>query len=162
MSTSTQNGAQRGLDRVSLGIAVALFVIAGVVAWDAAHMGGNAAIYSGVGPEVFPYIIAGALALLGAATAFSAVRGGMGDHDSVAWGAVGWIVAGLIGQILLIGYAGFSIATGFLFAMTARGMGRNALYISLPIGIAVSLGVYLIFTKGLQLSLPAGPLERLF
>lgn len=157
-----QSSERRGPDRVSLIIAVALFAIAAVVAWDGAHISGNASIYSGVGPEVFPYIIAGALALLALATAFSAVRYGAIDHDPIAWGAVGWIVAGLVGQILLIGYAGFSIATGFLFGMAAQGMGRGPLWLTVPIGIAVSLGVYLIFTMGLQLSLPQGPLERLF
>jgi len=45
-----------------------------------------------------------------------------------------WIVGGLLAQIALIKLTGFSIATGVLFAMTARGMGR----VSLPLAPACS------------------------
>ncbi len=33
---------------------------------------------------------------------------------------------------------------------------------TIPIGIVFSFVVWLIFAKGLQLTLPAGPLEKLF
>ena len=58
--------------------------------------------------------------------------------------------------------AGFSIATGLLFAATAKGFGRGPLWKTVPIGIVVSLVIWLIFTLLLKLSLPAGPLEQLF
>ncbi len=38
-----------------------------------------------------------------------------------------WIVGGLVAQMVLIKTVGFSIATGVLFAMTARGFGRVSL-----------------------------------
>ena len=53
------------------------------------------------------------------------------------------------------------IATGLLFAATARGFGRGPLWMTVPIGIVFAFVVWFIFAKGLQLSLPAGPLERL-
>jgi len=54
------------------------------------------------------------------------------------------------------------IATGILFAFTARGFGKRRLWISLPAGILFSLAIWLLFTQVLRLALPAGPLERLF
>jgi putative tricarboxylic transport membrane protein len=72
-----------------------------------------------------------------------------------------WIVAGLAAQMLLLKTAGFSIATGVLFALAARGFGRGPLWMTLPIGIAFAFVVWLIFARLLQLSLPVGPLERL-
>ena len=56
----------------------------------------------------------------------------------------------------------FSIATGLLFAATAKGFGRGPLWMTVPLGIVFAFFVYVVFAKGLQLSLPAGPLERLF
>jgi putative tricarboxylic transport membrane protein len=46
--------------------------------------------------------------------------------------------------------------------MTAAAFGRRAFFIDLAIGFVLGLAVYLVFTKLLALSLPAGPLERLF
>ena len=73
-----------------------------------------------------------------------------------------WIVGGLVLQLLLLKPAGFSIATGLLFAFTARGFGRGPLWLTIPVGIVFSLAVWLVFARLLMLSLPAGPLERLF
>ena len=84
------------------------------------------------------------------------------DRAALIIAPVLFIVAGLAGQMLLLKTAGFSIATGVLFALTAFGFGRRKLWISLPIGIAFSFVVFIIFGRFLQLSLPAGPLEHLF
>ena len=72
-----------------------------------------------------------------------------------------WIIGGLALQMLLLKVAGFSIATGLLFAFAARGFGRGPLWMTIPIGIVFSLFVWVIFARILQLSLPAGPLEAL-
>jgi putative tricarboxylic transport membrane protein len=72
-----------------------------------------------------------------------------------------WIIGGLLAQMALLRVAGFSIATGVLFALTARGFGRGPLWKSLPIGVVFAFVIYVVFARGLQLSLPAGPLEDL-
>ena len=46
--------------------------------------------------------------------------------------------------------------------MTASAFGRKAFHIDLLIGFVLSTAVYLVFSKVLSLSLPAGPLEHLF
>jgi putative tricarboxylic transport membrane protein len=65
-------------------------------------------------------------------------------------------------QMLLLKPAGFSIATGLLFAATARGFGRGPLWLTVPAGVVFALLVWIVFAKGLSLNLPAGPLESLF
>ncbi|MNW04981.1 Tripartite tricarboxylate transporter TctB family protein [compost metagenome] len=63
--------------------------------------------------------------------------------------------------MILIRLAGFSIATGLLFGLAARGFGARKLHISIPVGIAICLAIWWLFAGVLQLSLPAGPLENL-
>ena len=57
---------------------------------------------------------------------------------------------------------GFIPATTVLFAATAAAFGRRAILTDLAIGFVLSVVVYLMFSKVLSLSLPAGPIERLF
>ena len=53
-------------------------------------------------------------------------------------------------------------ATAVLFAATATAFGRRAIHIDLAIGLVLAVVVFLLFDKLLTLSLPAGPIERLF
>ena len=94
-------------------------------------------------------------------TGIEAWRGDFPEREAQEFGPVIWIVGGLAAQMLLLNTVGFSIATGILFAATARGFGKRPLWMTIPIGIALSFVVWIIFAKGLQLSLPAGPLEHL-
>ena len=73
-----------------------------------------------------------------------------------------WIVGGLAAQLLLLKPAGFAIATGLLVRLHRAGFGKGPLWMTVPIGIVVSLVIWLIFAGLLNLSLPAGPLEHLF
>jgi putative tricarboxylic transport membrane protein len=73
-----------------------------------------------------------------------------------------WVLGGLVAQMLTMKTIGFSLSTGLLFAATARAFGKGALWKTFPAGVVFALLVWLMFAKGLQLTLPAGPLERLF
>ena len=89
-------------------------------------------------------------------------REGLPRPDPADPVALGWAVAGLVGLIGTIGLGlGFIVATAVVFALTARAMGRRALFADLGIGLALGLAIYLMFAKVLTLSLPMGPLERL-
>ncbi|GLR54708.1 tripartite tricarboxylate transporter TctB family protein [Shinella yambaruensis] len=152
---------RRRPDRAALVIAPVLFAIAALIWWDAGRLA-EMSNYSRIGPATVPHVVAIGLALLAVWTGFEAWRGDFPEREPIEVKPVVFIVAGLAGQMLLLKTAGFSIATGALFALTAFGFGRRKLWISLPIGIAFSFVVYIIFGRFLQLSLPAGPLEHLF
>lgn len=153
------DGSSASVDRAELVIALILAVIAGVIAWDTTGIIVQQTY--GLGPKAFPYAISAALFVFSALTALAAFKGTPSrDQDEV--NPVLWIVGGLLAQVALISFAGFSIATGLLFAATAKAFGKGNFLITIPVGIALSLVLWFAFAKGLTLTLPAGPLERLF
>ena len=158
---SKSTSGQRHPDWAALAIADVLVVITGVIFFDVARLKGMSA-YSQVGPATVPNWIAFALIGLAVWTVFAAFRRDFPEREKQEIGPVFWVVAGLVGQMLLLKVAGFSIATGVLFAATAAGFGRKRFWITLPVGIALSFVIWVIFSRLLQLTLPAGPLESLF
>ncbi|WP_144577036.1 tripartite tricarboxylate transporter TctB family protein [Agrobacterium sp. DE0009] len=152
---------KRRPDWAALVIAVALVIVAGVIFWDSARLA-SVTGYSPVGPATVPYAIAFCLVGLAIWTAIEAWRGDFPERDKQEIAPVIWVVAGLAAQMLLLNLAGFSIATGLLFAFTARAFGKRKLWYSIPVGIVLSFVIWVVFAQLLQLSLPAGPLERLF
>ena len=153
--------ATRRPDWAALCIAASLVIIAGIIFWDVSklpELGG----YSKIGPASMPHAVAWCLIGLAIWTAIAAFRHDCPKREKQDLGPVFWIVAGLVLQMLLLNVMGFSIATGILFAFTARGFGKREIWYALPIGIMLSFVVWTIFSKLLKLSLPAGPLERLF
>ncbi|MCJ8506907.1 tripartite tricarboxylate transporter TctB family protein [Rhizobium lemnae] len=152
---------QRRPDWAALVIAAILIAIAGVIFFDAARLR-EVTGYSPVGPATVPHWIAIGLVLLAIWTIIAAFRGDFPEREKQEIKPVVWVIGGLAAQMLLLNTAGFSIATGILFAATAAGFGKRKIWFSLPIGIVLCLVVWLIFAGLLQLSLPAGPLERLF
>lgn len=159
--SETKPATKRRPDRAALCIAVLLATVSGVIFWDMTRLT-QATGYSQVGPASVPKAIAFALAGLAVWTVFAAFRHDFPEREPQEVKPVLWIVSGLVAQMLLLNTAGFSIATGIMFALTAYGFGKRKLWFSIPIGIAACYVIWLIFAKLLQLSLPAGPLERLF
>jgi putative tricarboxylic transport membrane protein len=148
-------------DVAALLLGLALLALAALVAWDASRLGGGAT-YAQVGPKSFPYVIAAGLALLSVWTLVAAWLGDLPSREPDEVAPILWIVGGLLAQMLLLGVAGFSIATGVMFGLVARGFGERRLWLTIPAGILVSLVLFFVFNRGLQLTLPGGPLERLF
>jgi len=147
-------------DGAAFVIALVLAVIAAIIIWQTSLMR-VPPIQARVGPTVFPYVIAAGLILLSIGTAVSAFRGQFPAREKDNYGPMLWIIAGLLGQMFLIGWAGFSIGTAILFAFTAKGFGRGPLWQTIPIGFVLAFVIWFIFSRGLQLSLPMGPIERL-
>jgi putative tricarboxylic transport membrane protein len=160
MTSGAPGGRERGPDRAALVIAAGLAIAAAVIGWQTANMSGGGG-YARIGPAAFPYLIAAGLFFLAVWTAVAAWRGDFPEREAQNLPLMIWIIGGLAAQMLLLEIAGFSIATGVLFAATARGFGRGPLYFTIPLGIALALAIFVVFATGLQLSLPAGPLERL-
>ena len=156
-----QPSRSRRPDRAALAAAAFLATLGAIILWDVSHL--NAVLnYSPVGPTSVPYAVAIGLIVLAAWTVLEAFHGDFPEREPQQIGPVLCIVGGLAGQMLLLDTAGFSIATGVLFAATAYAFGRRKLWISLPFGILFSLAVWIVFARQLQLSMPAGPLESLF
>ena len=159
MSLGEPNLSRRP-DGAALVIALVMAAIAAVIIWQTSMMR-VPPIQAKVGPQVFPYAIAGGLVLLSIGTTLSAMRGSFPAREKDNYGPMLWIIAGLLGQMFLIGWAGFSIGTAILFAFTAKGFGRGPLWQTIPIGFVLAFVIWFIFSRGLQLSLPMGPIERL-
>lgn len=139
---------------LSLGV-LALGAGAAVVAALLPAEGG----YSGIGPNFFPALVAGGLVALGAWLLYEARAGGWRrmPHESARFErhGFGWVSAGLLLHMALIGWAGFIIAATVLFTFVARGFGSRRFLRDLAVGVALALAVYLFFAQILNVSLPA-------
>ena len=119
--------------------------------------------FSGVGPRFFPYLVGAGLTLCGALLAWRALAGGWrampddeGVHAQPDWRAFALISAGIVLQMVLIGWAGFILAGLVLFTLVARGFGSTRLVRDIVIGAVLVTVAYLVFTRLLSLTLPAG------
>jgi putative tricarboxylic transport membrane protein len=147
-------------DPAGLVIAGALAALAIIIVWDTSRLT-LTSVY-GVGPKAMPYIIAFGLAILSAGNFINGMRGDLPAREVSDHRATYWILGGLAALMIVIGLGGgFIIATALLFAMTAAAFGRKAFHIDILVGLVLAAVVYLVFSKLLSLSLPAGPLENL-
>jgi putative tricarboxylic transport membrane protein len=148
-------------DTAGMVIAGVLLLLAAVIFWDTSTL--QLAQTYGIGPKAMPYVVATGLALLAAGNFVLALRGDFPATEDVDLKAIVLILGGLAALIAIIGLGGgFIPATTILFAATATAFGRRAVHIDLGIGLVLAVAIYLLFDKLLTLSLPAGPLERLF
>src|SRR3546814_3698811 len=84
--------------------------------------------YSAVGPKVFPWLISGALILIGLMLLIESLRETEpSDRPVVDWRAIGIVGLGLAAQLLLMTGAGFIIASTVLFVAVARAFGGTHL-----------------------------------
>jgi putative tricarboxylic transport membrane protein len=120
--------------------------------------------YSQIGPRLFPYVIGTGLTLCGTWLAWQAITGGWrnvpldeGEHAAPDWMAFVLISAGVLLHMVLIGWAGFILASSLLFVLIARGFGSRRPVRDLAIALVLSTIVFFLFTQALGLSLPAGP-----
>ena len=125
--------------------------------------------YSKVGPRVIPYIVGAGLVIVGAWLAYEALTGraatGTAESEDADptlptdWRCIGLLALALIAYLFLIEPAGFIIASAVLFAWAAIAMGSRRYARDIVIGILLATALYLLFNRGLGLSLPAGILE---
>jgi putative tricarboxylic transport membrane protein len=152
--------SERRPNWAALIVAVVLLASAALVIVDAVRLGGTAQ-YARIGPAIFAYVVGIFLVALAIWTVAEAFQNKFPRWDVPELAPVAWIACGMIAQMLLLRHVGFSVATGVLFAMTARGFGRKPLWLGLVVGIPFAFLVWIVFARLLMLSLPAGPLERL-
>lgn len=153
---------QRRPDRAALVIAAVLAGIGALLLNEAGRLSGVGGGYAGIGPDGAPRVIGWALIALAVWTVFDAFAHRFPMRAAQAPGPILWIVGGLVLQLVLLGIAGFSIATGIMFAFTARAFGKRNLLVTVPVGIVLAFLLWLLFARVLMLSLPAGFLEHIF
>lgn len=149
---------QRRPDWAALVVAALLIAIAALIVWDTSRLGAGGA-YARIGPQTVPLVIALCLAGLAIWTAIEAIRGDFPEREPQDFAPALWIIGGLVVQMALLRAAGFTIATGLLFAMTARGFGRVNLALALVAGLVFAGFVWFVFARLLQLSLPRATVE---
>lgn len=148
-------------------IAVGVLAVAALLAAGAVGISSEA-VYSGVGPNFLPWVVAGALALCGLGLLRESRTGGYREPEQPSgaahgdWRGFAWVSAGLLANALLITHAGFILSCTLCFVLAARGLrisedkpatlptlGRDALW-----GLGIAAPVYWAFTKLLAINLP--------
>ncbi|MEN3366585.1 MAG: putative tricarboxylic transport rane protein [Burkholderiales bacterium] len=155
---TTRSRLNRGELLVSLALAaLGIFVIMGTQSIPAG------AGYSQIGPRAFPYLIGSGLLIIGGILTWQAVSGGwrnvpmdQEEHASPDWAAFALISAAVILHMVSIGWAGFILASTFLFILIARGFGSRRVVRDIVVGAVLSTAAFFIFTLGLGLKLPNG------
>lgn len=150
-----------------LGAALFVLALGGLAAWQASVIP-TSPIYAQVGPKAVPFLVAGALLLLGVALTVAALRGGwsadieeLQDAPPANLRALGLLLAGLLANLALIGPFGFTVAATAQFALVAAAFGSRSHLRNLGIAFAVALGAYALFVKLLGVNIGAGVVEAL-
>jgi putative tricarboxylic transport membrane protein len=116
-----------------------------------------------LGPRLFPLAVTGGLALLGAALLVTNIRVRPARAEwvegSLRWMPVAYVLAGLVLFAALVESAGFVIAAAALFILVARAFRSRRILFDIVIGFSLSAVIFLVFTRGLGLKLPAGSLS---
>jgi putative tricarboxylic transport membrane protein len=119
--------------------------------------------YSGVGPKLFPWLVAAGLLLVGVALLREARAGAVAHPASFELDVppLLLVTAGLVLQMVLMRPVGFVIATTVMFVAVTYAFGSRRLALNAAVGLLLCLIVHILFTRGLGLNLPAGVLEPL-
>jgi putative tricarboxylic transport membrane protein len=155
------------LGEVILSAAVILFGL--LVIWQTSQIRLTPA-YSRVGPRVIPYIVGAGLAIIGLWLLYTSLTGrwqtsGSADSEDVDptlptdWQTVGLLAVALLAYLFLLEPAGFVVASTILFTGAAYAMGSRRTARDFISGLAMALLLYVGFTRGLDLQLPAGVLD---
>ncbi|ACI92335.1 conserved hypothetical protein [Afipia carboxidovorans OM5] len=153
--------ARRGVDWAGVAIAAGLVVLAIVLVIDAMRIQAN--VTYGMGPEAVPIVIAVCFGVLAIGNLVNALRGDFPEREQMDFRPVGLVLIGLAAMIAIIGFdGGFIPAMTVLFVATSTAFGRRAILTDTVIGFVIGTVIYTAFSRLLTLSLPAGPLERLF
>ena len=144
-------------------IAVVVLVLAGVMYWQTTAIPVSP-IYAKVGPTVVPTIAALGLGLLGLLLALEALCGGwqsdLERNLTIDRAALARIAAGLVLNVLLIGPAGFTLASTIMFMCVARGFGSRAIVRDAAIAAVFALTAYFGFAKTLGINIGGGLIEN--
>lgn len=116
--------------------------------------------YAGVGPRFYPGIVTALLCVVGVLLLLQATTGGFrrfneDESPTRDWHGAAWLAAGLLLHAALITKIGFVLSATTLFVTVARGFGSTKPLRDGIAGVLVTWPVFLLFTRVLDVSLPA-------
>jgi len=123
---------------------------------------------SGLGPRAFPYMIGVAMAGVAVWLAIEVIRYGSGRPESgedvdltkpTDWRTLVALIGVLLLHIAMLERVGYIVSAAVLFGGAAFVLGARRPIPLLLSTIVLPVVVYVAFTRGLDLSLPRGPLE---
>lgn len=146
----------RNLGEAGFGLGIALFGVIVAVLTAAIPVG---PAYARIGPRLFPWLIAGALIVVGVVLVADALIRRNGEpRPQIDWKALGLVGLGLAMQIALMTGAGYILASTALFVVVAAAFGERRLLLTAAIGLVLTTVTQIVFTWGLGLRLPGGVL----
>jgi putative tricarboxylic transport membrane protein len=149
-----------GLAAVVLGLGV--FVVIGTFDVSAA------ASQLGVGPRFFPMLVGGAMVVIGLFYVIDVLRGERGDPEEsedvdveapTDWRSVGLVSGIFLAFAVLLNVLGWIIGASLLFFGLSVALGAEHKLRAAGVAVVVGVATYLLFVKGLGVSLPNGPLS---
>ncbi|WP_336205971.1 tripartite tricarboxylate transporter TctB family protein [Nonomuraea sp. LPB2021202275-12-8] len=160
-------GARRRWWRPELGLALVVlglgvFVVLGTLEVSAA------ASQLGLGPRFFPILVGGAMILIGLFYVADVLRGGRGDPEASEdvdvdapsdWRSVGLVSGIFLAFAAVLNVLGWIIAASLLFFGLSVALGAEHRLRAAGIAVVLGIATYLLFVKGLGVTLPGGPLQ---
>jgi putative tricarboxylic transport membrane protein len=121
--------------------------------------------YDRIGPRSFPYLVGAGLIFIGTSLGARTFRTRPLRHRAekppVRRAPVIWILSTLILYVALLEFAGFVVGSSIQFFLVARAFGSRRLFRDAVVAVVFSSVVFLVFSYGLGLALPAGILAGL-
>ncbi|NRQ33506.1 tripartite tricarboxylate transporter TctB family protein [Nonomuraea sp. NN258] len=142
-------------------LALGVFVVVGTL--DVAA----AASQLGLGPRFFPMLVGGSMILIGLLYVADVLRGGRGDPEEsedidvdapADWRSVGLVSGVFLAFAALLNVLGWVIGASLLFFGLSVALGAEHKARAAVIAVVLGVTTYLVFVKGLGVTLPAGPL----
>jgi putative tricarboxylic transport membrane protein len=155
------------IDKAQYGLAAFLLLVGGFVLVDALGLEKGFADQP-VQPYAVPYIVGGALVLLGILLAIATARGDIPESDEgedidLTQGTdvrtMGMLAVVLLANLALINFLGWAITGALLFVGATRALGSRTLVRDIAVGVALSVGSWYAFYVLLGVPIPAGILD---
>ncbi|MGY1652192.1 tripartite tricarboxylate transporter TctB family protein [Geodermatophilus sp. SYSU D01119] len=158
-----------GISRGELAMVVLLGALGLYLLLDAANIAvpGSA---NTIGPRFFPYLVGCVVLATALALGFRVLRGDRGPSDEsedvdpdapTSWANVGVVAVAFLAHALLINVIGWPLAVTLMFALVAWALGARGVVRPLLTGGVLSVVVWLVFVKALDVALPGGILLEL-
>ncbi|MFG1686559.1 tripartite tricarboxylate transporter TctB family protein [Nonomuraea sp. NPDC049269] len=153
--------------RPELGLALIVLVLGVFVVIGTLDVSA-AASQLGIGPRFFPMLVGGSMIVVGLFYVADVLRGGRGDPEEsedvdvdapADWRSVGLVSGIFLAFTAVLNVLGWIIAASLLFFGLSLVLGAEHRLRAAGVGVILGIATYLLFVKGLGVSLPGGLLR---